>query len=87
MLPSPEQQNENVSEEDAYVWLADRARNGESGIRQTDTIWPEEFWLLADKVAGQGEVRPEDADRLSALYETWQNELNEEDAASPEVES
>lgn len=82
MLSSPEYEAWNDSEEDAYVWLVARAQSGEPNIRQTDSIWPDSFWDLSDKVAEQGEVLPEDADRLSTLYDEWQTEMNEEDASS-----
>ena len=81
MLPSPESQAWNDSEEDAHLWLVEQSRDHEPGMRQTDSIWPDSFWDLADKVAEQREVLPEDTDRLSALYEDWQNVMNEEDAS------
>lgn len=79
MMKPPELQTA-MSEEDAYVRLLRLAETHTPGERRTDDDWPEYLWELADKVAGQREVLPEDADRLAALYEQWQNDLNAEDA-------
>lgn len=77
--------NENlepISESDVTEWLGAQVSEHTPGDRRTDDIWPEELWALADKVAEQHEVLPEDAQAAVSLYHRWQDELNAEDALS-----